>query len=291
MLTAKRLITRGLWIFLMFLVCSPYLLLAAENQPPKTVLLAILARNKAHCLPRFLSCIDRLDYDKKLISIYINTNNNEDNTQEILEKWAAENKSHYNTIVFESHEVKDLPSARPHEWTPQRFKVLGTIRNTSMQKAKDLHSDYYFVVDCDNFIKPYTLTDLVQKDKPIIAPMLRAVPEKGDAYSNYFCSVTDSGYYQNHPDYVKILYRSKVGTFKVPVVHCTYLINTNVIDKLGYIDGTDDYEFVIFSRMARKNNVDQYITNEKDYGVLIHFYDDLPLAEEKRRVEEIRDID
>jgi Anp1 len=271
-----------------FLVCLllfvNFQLMAVED---KKVLLAILARNKAHVLEKYLKCLDSLDYNKKLITVYINTNNNQDATKEVLENWVKEGRDQYEKIIFESHEVDGAASTRPHEWNADRFKLLGTIRNKSLQMTKENQCDYYFVVDCDNFIAPCTLKELMSKDKPIIAPMLLAVPELGDGYSNYFCAITETGYFQEHPDYGKILRRSMQGTYKVPVVHCTYLIDAKVIDKLTYVDNTHDYEFVIFSRSARDNNIDQYICNEKQFGVLLHFYKDLTLEEEIQKVKQM----
>lgn len=258
-----------------------------EDLQNKTILLAILARNKAHLLTQYLKCLENLDYDKKLITIYINTNNNDDNTVEILEDWAKKVNHQYCKIIMDNHQVQGLSSTKPHEWTAERFKALATIRNKSMQKALEHHCDYYFVVDCDNFIAPFTLKELISKDKPIIAPLLKAVPEPNDLYSNYFCACDEAGYYHHHPDYIDILNRSKSGTFKVPVVHCTYLINTKYIDKLNYIDNTNDYEFIVFSRNARKNKVDQYICNEKEFGTLLHFHDTISLEEEKNRFQKM----
>lgn len=268
---------------------------AAEDTPlktpNKTVLLAILARNKAHALPRYLKCIENQDYPKNLITIYINTNNNIDNTQEILSNWAKENKEKYKAIIFEEHNVSDISQTTdPHDWNSSRFKTLALIRNKSMRKAKEHHTDFYFVVDCDNFIAPFTLSDLVSKDKPIIGPLLRCIPEPKDVYANFFCDIDDQGYYKEHPDYFPILKRRMVGSFKVPVVHCTYLVKSENIDKLDYIDETDDYEFVIFSRTARNNHIDQYITNEEEYGVQIHFLQNVSLEEEKNRLEAILTI-
>lgn len=269
-------------IFLALLMCFDFQLMAVEG---KKVLLAILARNKGHVLEKYLQCLDNLDYDKKLITVYINTNNNQDATQDILEKWVKQSQTQYGKIIFENHEVDGVASTRPHEWTSDRFKLLGTIRNKSLQMTKANQCDYYFVVDCDNFIAPCTLKELITKDKSIIAPMLQAIPEPGDCYSNYFCAATATGYYLDHPDYIKILRRTMQGTYKVPVVHCTYLIDAKVIDKLTYVDGTQDYEFVVFSRSARNNHIDQYICNEKEFGVLLHFYKDLTLEEEVQRVQ------
>jgi len=254
---------------------------ASEDE--KTVLVSILARNKAHLLDKYLQCIENLEYDKSLMSIYINTNNNDDNTEQILAEWAEKNQDNYQCMIFDSHHVEGLESGRPHDWTSDRFKILGEIRNQSLQIAKQLNYDYYFVVDCDNFITPCTLKVLISKDKPIIAPMLLAVPESGDYYSNFFGEIDNAGYYQDHPDYVKILCRTMLGTFKVPVVHCTYLINSEYLDDLNYIDESNHHEFIIFSRIARNRGIDQYICNEYDFGYLLHFYQNLSLEEEKTR--------
>lgn len=251
-----------------------------SEQKKGTVLLAILARNKAHVLNEYLKTIENLDYDKKCISIYINTNNNCDQTKEILLQWMEKNKPLYANIDFESVEFDNLTSTNPHDWTPVRFHALATIRNRSLQKTKEFHCDYYFVIDCDNFITPPTLKALIAHDKPIVAPMLLPIPQQNEMYSNYFCAVSPSGYYQTHPDYAQIRYRAKTGIFEVPVVHCTYLIKAEYLDRLNYMDNTDDYEFVIFSRIARSNHVDQYICNDLDYGTLLRVPGNLTLNEE-----------
>lgn len=269
---------------ILFVIACTSLCQAAETD--KTVLLSILARNKAHVLPRYLHCIDELDYNKKLITIYINTNNNSDTTQQILESWAELNKDKYAHIIFDSHNVADLEATDPHEWTSGRFKVLGAIRNASLKKTLEHHCNYYFVVDCDNFIAPSTLRTLVSKAKPIIAPMLRAIPEENNPYSNFFCDVTENGYYKDHQLYWKILNQETVGTFKVPVVHCTYLIDAAVINKLRYLDETRDHEFVIFSRSARANDVEQYICNEDNFGTLVNFSQNVTKEQEEKRLQE-----
>lgn len=253
-------------------------------------MLAILARNKAHVLPFFLHCIDELEYDKQKITLYINTNNNQDNTAELLEHWISDKGSAYREVIFENHEITYLSACSPHAWTPERFKVLGAIRNRSMDFATSTNSDFYFVIDCDNFIAPSTLRDLVEHDKPIIAPMLQAIPNKEDYYSNFFCAVDELGYWKSSEEYLAILYGSKVGVFEVPLVHCTYLIQSRHIPELTYIDGTDDYEFVIFSRIARERGIQQYICNEKHFGYVLHPPEDITLEEEARLIDQIPEL-
>lgn len=265
-------------LLLAFFVSSLY---GAEND--KTVLLSILARNKAHILPYYLTCLENLDYDKHLITIYINTNNNSDDTKKILLHWAETVREKYNDIIFENKDFH-LDSSTPHEWTEKRLQTLGKIRNQSLLKTLEYNCDYYFVVDCDNFIAPFTLKALIKKNKPIIAPMLYSVPDGKDVNGNFFYAVTPEGYYSHADEYYKILHRQMVGTFKVPLVHCTYLIKAEHIPQLTYTNGTGEYEFIIFSRSARESGIDQFICNEADFGTNLNFSKKLTLEEEQQRV-------
>lgn len=247
----------------------------------KKILIAILARNKAHTLPKYLECISNLQYNKSQIVIYINTNNNKDDTEKILEDWIDVNKDLYCNIEYDKHESDELKKTNsdPHNWNSIKFKKLGEIRNKSLQKTKEYNCDYYFVIDCDNFIAKHTLVDLISEKKPIIAPML--VPfNVNTAYSNFFCDIDKNGYLKNHPQYNKIRYYKIKDCHKVPLVHCTYLIDVKYIDKIGYDDNSYRYEFVIFSDMARKNNVEQYILNKKKYGSLMILPEDTTYDDE-----------
>src|SRR3989337_3845662 len=85
------------FLIFVFLLCFPALLFTQED---KTVLLAILARNKAHTLPYYLNYINNLDYNKKNISVYIHTNNNIDATAKILDEWASAHIAEYRYIDF-----------------------------------------------------------------------------------------------------------------------------------------------------------------------------------------------
>ena len=45
-------------------------------------------------------------------------------------------------------------------------------------------------------------------------------------------------------------------------MHCTYLIKTECLDRLNYLDGTNAMEFVVISRMARKNGISSFAMKE-----------------------------
>ena len=108
----------------------------------KTVLLAILAKDKAHTLPTFLHCIDQQDYDKKLITVYIRTNNNHDISKEVLQEWVKKNGDLYKKVIFDDTDLVKVPVTNPHDWTPERWSILAKIRNDSLQKTLENGCDF-----------------------------------------------------------------------------------------------------------------------------------------------------
>jgi hypothetical protein len=231
----------------------------------KKVLIAILAKQKAGVLPYYLKCLDSLDYPKSDIVIYVRTNNNTDNTKQILEEWRDKVQHEYNKFIFEGDDVPErVQDYEPHDWNPLRFSVLGAIRQRSMELTLANGCDYYFVADVDNFITPYTLKELVSVDLPIVAPMLVTT----GLYSNYHSSVDSRGYFQSSPLYQDILFKNVKGLIDIPVVHCTYLVKNTYIQQLKYLDGTDRHEYVIFSDSARSAGIPQYLDNRYFYGCL-----------------------
>ncbi len=226
-----------------------------------------------------MECIEKLDYNKKAISIYIQTERNRDETEEILRKWAEENYDNYARIIFDTN-------IDPED--PDGLQYYSAIKNKALQKAKESKADYFFLVDCSSLIAPQTLSSLIHEEKPIVAPMLRAIPEIRDPFSNFFCDVSENGYFKEHPEYWLILNEIKVGTFAVPLVHCTYLVEKAYLDKLQYLDGSEDFDFIVFARSARENQVEQFICNKQIFGVLFHFKKD-PIVnkDEKSRLQHI----
>jgi hypothetical protein len=113
-------------------------------------------------LPIFLSCIYNQTYDKKNIHLYIRTNDNTDNTIELLKLFIEKYGSEYGSIYYNDEDISEnLKKYGEHEWNCERFKILGKIRQDSIDYAKKLNADY-FVVDCDNFIIPITLEQMMK---------------------------------------------------------------------------------------------------------------------------------
>ncbi len=228
------------------------------------VTIAILAKDKAHTLPLYLSCIQNQAWPKKQTYLYIRTNNNNDTTAQVLREWIAKVAEDYAEVFFDDTDV-ETPVQRygQHEWNSERFKVLGRIRQKSVTWAFE-HGSHYFVSDCDNFIQPNTITALVESNLPIVAPLLRM--GGNSLYSNYHAAIDRNGYYENSPFYIPLLSQEIKGLVEVPVVHCTYLVRHEVLNKVSYDDDSYRYEYVIFSDVARKQGIAQYLDTREMYG-------------------------
>lgn len=244
----------------------------------KDVVVAILAKNEGHSLSYYLTCLHMQTYDKKRIHLYIKTNDNTDDTTEILSQFIETYKHEYASVYFDSTSISnDLQSYPKHEWNKKRFAILGKIRQESINYALEKNA-HYFVIDCDNFITPNTLeTMVIQSQIGVVAPMLEyhvidsikntTIPQY-DVYSNYHDEVTDNGYYKECPRYFDIRFNRITGLHNVSVVHCTYFIHNKFLDKVNYSDDTERHEYVIFSDVLRKNKIQQYIDNTKFYGFI-----------------------
>ena len=111
----------------------------------ENIVIAILAKNKAQCLPLYLECLYNLDFNKKNIHLYIRTNDNTDNTVEILEDFIKEHQHEYLSVNFNKENIDNkLNIYKNHEWNSFRFKILGKIRQDSIDYAIKLNSHYFF---------------------------------------------------------------------------------------------------------------------------------------------------
>lgn len=230
------------------------------------VTIAILAKDKAGVLPLYLNCIEAQTWPKNKTYLYIRTNNNTDNTAEILKSWVDKVAFQYAGIYFDTSDLQEqVQKYDNHEWNGARCKLLAGLRQHSVCWAFARRS-HYFVADCDNFIKPNTLQNLVDTNLPVVAPLLT----RGDisAYANYHAAVDQNGYYESTPLYSQILKCEIQGLVQVPVVHCTYFVRYEYLPCVIYDDHTYRYEYVIFSHRLRNQGVPQYLDNRECYGYI-----------------------
>ncbi|HSC24685.1 MAG TPA: hypothetical protein VLB80_00510 [Candidatus Babeliales bacterium] len=243
--------------------------LYAHQQSDEFVTIAILAKDKAHTLPLYLTCIENQTWPAHKTYLYIRTNNNNDETATILQEWITRVGKNYAKIYFNDTDViEPVQQFKQHEWNYMRLKVICTLRQQSIDWALR-HNSHYFVADCDNFIYPDVIEAMMQTYQPIVAPLLRCSGNNSSPYySNYHYAIDENGYYSHSPFYYTVFNQEVKGLIEVPVVHCTYFIRREFLNKLTYDDDSARYDYVIFSHSARKQNIAQYIDNRKEYGYI-----------------------
>jgi hypothetical protein len=240
------------------------------NEP--TVMVSILARNKDHVLPFYLKCIEELDYPKEKIDVYVFTNDNQDDTVSVLANWVKKMDGKYRSIEFSigHFDALDNDNSLPHGWrnNPLRLDKMAVIRQKSLQKAVEKQSEYYFVADCDNFVLPHTLKDLLTCRKPIVSPMLHCIGDRN--MSNFSFAKTQSPELEIVK--TKKLRLQERGVFKAFIVHNTYLIDCKFIPSLSYLGKPGSFEFLNFCYNATKNGLSLNVCNRRFYGTFLHFW-------------------
>lgn len=241
--------------------------LSAEIQEGKSVLIGITFADYDNLTPYFLKSLENLDYDKKMLSLHLNVLNSSQKVKDAILAWKDLNQGNYNSIDI----IDDSHKLPPNYSTSDYHRLIAHIHDDYLAKSKQINSSYCLISSSDAFLAPHTLKYLIDKEKPVITPMLRPLPIPGDPYRNFFGDVTAYGYYQFHPDYEVISTRQKVGTFKVPCVLKTYLIKKEYFDRVSFAKNYSGYEFITFGNNSRNDQIDQYLCNEKEFGFLMHW--------------------
>lgn len=250
----------------------------SEITYPPTVTLVLLVRNKAHSLPNFLAFIDRLDYPRDRMSIFLRSDHNIDNSTYILKEWIENVRFFYHdvNVVLNATEGGYPEEKSTMDWPDERMGFLMTLRQEGLQYARSIWSDYVFFIDADNLLEnSQVLTTLMRHRKTVIAPMLISLGR----YSNWWGDMTENLYYLRSADYMDILNREKVGLFQVPMVHSTFLVDLRRSESrfLSYAINREAYkakpipfdDIIVFAYNARANGVKFWLSNEEAFGKLI----------------------
>lgn len=230
----------------------------------KPLVIAILAKSVEHILPTYLNSLMAQTALSSDTIFYIRTNDNRDGTAEILRDWYKKWNWKWKMVFDDSSVNPSLIEQDNHDWSYDRFKILGKLRQESIEFAKSEGADY-FIADTDNIVLPKTIKSLRETGMPVVSPLLHAV-DPTSMYGNFHSSVDDNGYFKSDDFYNYIHYQWYKGLIQVPVVHCTYFIRNEALPHVIYDDGSGRYEYVIFSDILRRAGIPQYIDNRELYG-------------------------
>jgi hypothetical protein len=242
------------------------------------VFVHILAKDKKPVLPLYLECIENLDYPKNRMIVYIRTNNNQDSTDAILMDWYDKVRSQYHSIILDDSDVSErVQDYRGHEWNDLRLNVIRRLRDDGLNECRKTDAEFYFTVDCDNFVKPNTLRMLVEANKTVIAPLLRYAydpeekaenPWANPWYSNFANKVNDYGDVMDNSHYYGLLERNVPGLHEVELVHATYLVRRDIVDVISYQNGTMGWDYINFASNLRRAGIPQILDNREVYGCM-----------------------
>eukprot|EP00794_Sanderia_malayensis_P015863 gene15863-17461_t len=255
--------------------CAEFTLQDETEEKQPTVLLAVIARNEEATLPIYFGYIESLNYPKKRISVFIQTDHNEDRTEQMLKQWMKHANQVYHDIKLISDPFEKFynDSQGPNDWSPRRYHQLAKLRQNALDEARRQKVDYLLFADCDNFLmNPETLNALIAQKKLIVGPMLRVFHNE-TLFSNFWCGMNEQGYYKRTPEYMPILHRKKKGCFEVPMIHSTYLIDLRAekTKQLKYDPPSEVYhgeidDILILAHSARTSGIKMHVLNDVEYG-------------------------
>ncbi|XP_046657992.1 glycosyltransferase 25 family member-like [Daphnia pulicaria] len=274
-------ITVGLCVFL-FASCTQ-----ATFRDDPTVLVTLLVRNKAHTLPYFLKLFEELDYPKNRLTLWIKSDQNQDQSLEIMNKWVSSVEKSYHHIYHEL--TTTSPSAVddkiPTNWTEERFKHIINLREEALDKGRELWADFVWFVDCDVFLtNNQTLKIMVNTNYPVVAPMLDTL----SLYSNYWCGMGLDYYYRRTDEYKPIRERENKGCHRVIVVHSCFMVDLRQVesqrltfkpDKINGYNGPHD-DVITFAISGYWTDVPVYICNQIKFGYLLSPLDETMTIED-----------
>ncbi|XP_043527346.1 glycosyltransferase 25 family member isoform X1 [Frieseomelitta varia] len=264
--------------------------ISGEDFKKPTILITILVRNKAHTLPYFLTFLEQLIYPKERIHLWIYSDNNIDNSIEILTLWLNNESSKYHGVEVNFDEAssgfKDENGIA--HWSTQRFLHMINLREKALDAGRNIWADFVWMLDADVFLtNPNILNELISKNETVVAPLLKS----DGLYSNFWAGMTDDFYYLRTEKYEPILFREVKGCFNVPMIHSAVLIdlrkhtsNNLTYDpkNLNQYNGPTD-DIITFAVSANNSDVPLFICNDNIYGFIM-----VPLEEEETITEDLQ---
>lgn len=196
------------------LACSETELDEVVLTPDKapTVMLAVFIEGPMPFLSLFLSKIDKLTYPRKSIKLFIHSNY--DPLTGKINPW----------LRVESREFKSYTIKSPHAQLSE-----AEARNLAVHDCIESDNcDYLFMIGSSTMLtNPDTIQTLIQRNRSIIAPMLR---RPGKFWSNFWGSVAQDGFYSRSFDYFDLLNGDRKGVWNAAYISEAVLFNRKALE-------------------------------------------------------------
>ncbi|XP_059468645.1 multifunctional procollagen lysine hydroxylase and glycosyltransferase LH3 [Neocloeon triangulifer] len=229
--------------------------LPEEKSKWPSVLVGVFVQQATPFLEEFLNKIVALDYPKSSLHIFIHNRAEYHGKQ--LEEFVSKYKSEYQSVEFVPHIEEVAEEAG---------------RNKAISHCVDINCDYLFVVDSIAHLdNKDTLKNLIQQNKPVIAPLLT---RPGKAWSNFWGALNSDGYYARSADYLQIVEGERKGVWNVPFISACYLAKGAILAKEDlrptYTSSRGVDPDMAFCESLRHNDIFMFVDNLIDFGHLIN---------------------
>jgi len=178
-------------------------------------------RNRAWILPRYLDCLQKLEYPHRNLEYCFIINDCTDKTPEILEQFSREVSVPVKLVMFNSG------SNFSHLRGTYSFPHLARLRNLLLEEFLKSRCDLLFSLDSDILVEPRTLIRLLEDDCDIVSALVCNGHEIGDETIYNVFKWDKNGrltYLRDFP---------RDCLFKVDCTGAAYLIKRRVIETYG----------------------------------------------------------
>ncbi|ELU06820.1 hypothetical protein CAPTEDRAFT_153006 [Capitella teleta] len=240
-------------------------------------MIAFFVRNKAHTIPYFLYYLEQLDYDKQKINLWIRSDHNVDLSASLIKHWIPKAKKMYNHVSFKDDNSTSAFSDErgPFDWSADRMKHMIMLRQEALNVSRQMNLRYIFYIDVDNIlVNSQVLRHLISLQRIAVAPMLNTTASPH--YSNFWAGMDEQGFYKRTLEYKPIQLRHTQGTFQVPMIHSTLLLDLSdpLAKHLNYDPPPPEYtgpldDIIQFAMNAQYYNVPLNVNNEDFFGYVL----------------------
>ena len=186
----------------------------------KKVMIGCPVRNRAWVLPRYLECLGKVEYPPEKTEYCFVINDCVDETPEILESFASEQRSPVKLIRM------DYGHDQGHDRGKYSFARLASLRNLLLEGFLDSDADYLFSVDSDILVPPSALNCLLEDDCDIVSALVCNGHELGN--EKIFNILK-----RKNGRWMHLLEFPRDKIFQVDCTGAAYLIKRRVIEACG----------------------------------------------------------
>lgn len=186
------------------------------------IMIGCPVRNRAWILPRYLQCLQNLDFPAELISYCFVINDSTDLTADLLSDFASTHEGKVK-LIFADQGTK---RTRTHYRGNYNFDQLSRLRNSLLDVFLHSNCSYLFSVDSDILVPPDSLNSLLEDRCDIVSALVCNGYILGDAGIFNILNYVDGQWI-----HLRGFPRDRV--FRVDCTGAAYLIKRKVIEEYG----------------------------------------------------------